>query len=574
MSLEACYEIDPRFLKSAIMEEPQQMPSIFGTINQALNRYSMYIADVGKEIALPGKPKKGWKKYSKLFCDNVIFWALVDAGGDVGKRRTSSINAIIRALEDDGVNRSMVRVLRQGVINEDDGFFHRRTLSKFRRKASGAVEYFSIKVTLHSLDLPALLASLQGCIEDLEEEYIFLHDVDVATDCRRVTSRPILQKYLEDNFGDDVKVVNDLSRVGNHCLSWMATTNDERKVRCKVYNKFVQMMESAETTSSLGSRLESLVIAVDGKLHKRLRRARNTGLSRLEVKFYGDLQDHAYYEDYLELVKEMIQGCPTFKVPYENYWKYMASNITSMVGVFAYGTVDGSETTAFAYCHWWNSITAKKYGVMREKVGREEALKLLANYSFNDRPIYFLEVSLDDPSKEIQVTKHMRPEGCTEMTLAAGRQNGLYPYIYHDEVYEFASMGIVPTNNITIAWPERRLRKSSPPLVDIHQVAMDVEDLYMQTEKLSGTKASYKVAHQVLKERTKYTIIAAVKSTFRAREYIFATLSNGLKVRCGKNLAAKVAKWLDEYVHGKVPQMEFTTTTKRRVRGYTDIFVE
>lgn len=550
------------------------MSSIHATINQALNLYSKFIADVGKEIALPGEPKNGWKKYSKLFCDNVIFWALVDAGGDVDKQKKNSIATIIDALEGDGVNRSMIRVLRQGTIKED-GFFHRRTLRKFGKKAKGVVEYFSIKVTLHSLELATLLASLKASTEDLEKEYIFLHDVDVATDCRRVTSRPILQKYLEDNFGDDIEIVNDLSKVGNHCLSWIAITEDEQKVRCKVYNKFVQMMESAETTSSLGSRMESLVIDVDGKLHKRLRKARKMGLSRLEVKFYGgDLQTLAHYEKYLENVKDMIQKCPTFEVPFEEYWKYMASTISSMVGVFASGKVGGSQKSVFAYCHWWNSITTKKYGVLREKVGREEALKLLANYSFNDRPIYFLEVSLEDPSKEIKVTKYMRQAGCTEMTFVAGRQNGLYPYIYHDEVYEFADMGIVPTNNITINWPETRLRKSSPPLVDIHQVAIDDEDLYMQTEKLSGTKASYKPAHEVLTERTKYTIVAAVTSTFRGKEYIFVTLTNGLKCRCGKSLEAKVVKWLDEYEDGKVPQMEFTTTTKIRVRGYTDICVE
>ena len=567
-----------QILKTSIVEvnnhNSTTMPSIHASINHALNLYSQYIADVGKEIALPGKPKKGWKKYSELFCDNVIFWALVDTGGDVDQQKKNVISAIVDALAADGVNRSMVRVLRQGAIKED-GFFRQRTLKKFGNKASGAVEYLSIKVTLRSLDLATLLASLEGCIEDLEEEYIFFHDVDISTDCRRVTSRPILQKYLEDNYGDEIEIVNDLSRVGNHCLSWIAATKEDQEVRCKVYNKFVQMMESAETTSSLGSRMESLVIDVDGKFHKRLRRARKMGLSRLEVKFYGgDLQTYVYYEDYLEHVKEMIQECQTFEVPFENYWKYMASNISSMVGIFASGTVEGSMKTAFAYCHWWNSVTAKKYGVLREKVDREEALKLLANYSFNDRPIYFLEVSLDDPSKEIKVTKYMRPEGCTEMTFVAGRYNGLYPYMYHDEIYEFADMGIIPTNNITIDWPQRRLRKSSPPLVDIHQITMDDEDLYMQTEKLSGTKASYKVAHEVLKERTKYTIIAAVKSTFRGKEYIFVILTNGLKVRCGKSLEAKVVKWLDEYEDGKAPQMDFATTKKKRVRGYTDILVE
>jgi len=242
------------------------MSSILATINQALNLYAHYIGDVGVEIALPGTPTKGWKKYSELFCDNVIFWALVDSGDDIDKQKKNAIHTILEALEDDGVNRSMIKVLRQGKIIHE-GFFLHRTLKSFGKRAKGNVEYLSIKVTLHSLNLSTLLTSLGDRTDDLEDEYIFLHDIDVATDCRHVTSRPILQEYLEEKFGDEIKIVDDLAKVGNHCLSWTASTDDDQPVRCKVYNKFVQMMESAETTSSLGSRMESLVISnVDEKL--------------------------------------------------------------------------------------------------------------------------------------------------------------------------------------------------------------------------------------------------------------------------------------------------------------------
>lgn len=201
------------------------------------------------------------------------------------------------------------------------------------------------------------------------------------------------------------RIVNDRTRVGDHCLSWIAGTDDEQKVRCKVYNKFVQMMESADNMSSLGTRIESIVIPVDKKFHKRLRHARKSGLTRLEVTFYGgQLYDHAYYANYMKRVKEMIRGCATFAVPFEAYWKSMASNINGMIGIYAYGA--NAKESGFAYCHWWNSVTAKKYGSMRKNVNRDEALKLLANYSFNDRPIYFLEISLDEPEKEIVVSRY------------------------------------------------------------------------------------------------------------------------------------------------------------------------
>ena len=48
------------------------MSSIPATINKAINLYSHLISDVGKEITLPGKPRKGWTKYSEIFYDSII----------------------------------------------------------------------------------------------------------------------------------------------------------------------------------------------------------------------------------------------------------------------------------------------------------------------------------------------------------------------------------------------------------------------------------------------------------------------------------------------------------------------
>ncbi|KAF9536255.1 hypothetical protein EC957_011847, partial [Mortierella hygrophila] len=243
----------------------------------------------------------------------------------------------------------------------------------------------------------------------------------IARDCQYVTSRPILEKYLKEQYDDGdekLEIVKDLDKVGNHCLSWILYTYKNQKIRCKMYNKFVQMMESAETRMSLGSRMEDLVMAQDKKLHKRLRKAKKCGLSRLEITFYGKkLRKFAYYEEVVNDTMDVLQDCPTYRVPFEEYWRYMASTITSMVGVH----IVAENTTAFAYCHWWNSITKKKYGSYRNKVGKDEAMKALANYSFNDRPIYLLEVEMENGIiKNIINTKYKRPIGCTEITLVSG----------------------------------------------------------------------------------------------------------------------------------------------------------
>jgi hypothetical protein len=558
------------FLKKLLSTNTSTMSSIPIAINNALNLYSYLISDVGKEIALPGKSRIGWKKYSKMFCDSVILWALFNKEGDVDVQRDDMVANVLEMMESLDVKRSMVKVLNTGKVKEN-GFFSSRILTKHQKQFGDRYKpgYFSIKVSLHGHDLISLLPLLKPLLDDLADDFVYLHDIDIATDCRYVTSRPILQEYLEEKLGDEIEIVDDLSRVGNHCLSWITTTYKDQRIRCKMYNKLVQMLESAEVRMSLGSRMEDLVMETDKKLHKRLRKAKKCGLSRLEITFYGrKLRKFSYYEDIVENVKNQIQDCPTFRVPFEAYWKYMASNITSMIGVYVFG----EKESAFAYCHWWNSITKKKYGSHRAKVGREEAMTALANYSFNDRPIYFLEVEMDgNKTKDITVTKYMRPVGCKEITLVAGKHKGLYPYKYHDRVWSFKDMGIVKTKHIKIRWPKKRLRKRSPPIVDIHQEAMDDEEMFLRIHDSAIHQATYKPGYSILEDDTQYTVIAIATDMFRGTEYIFATLSNGIRVRCGKSLETKIKAWLNEYPDGEAPYMPFTTTWKRKIRGFMDI---
>ncbi|KAF9199984.1 hypothetical protein BGZ59_003586 [Podila verticillata] len=117
----------------------------------------------------------------------------------------------------------------------------------------------------------------------------------------------------------------------------------------------------------------------------------------------------------------------------------------------------------------------------------------------------------------------------------------MYPYIYHDEVLQFEDMGIVETGNVKIQWPESRIRKGAPPVADIQ-----LDD----------------------------TCAAVVMDKYRGKEYIFATLSNGIKVRCGYSLENKIKTWLDKYDDDCAPYMKFTTVDVRTVRGFKDIIIK
>jgi hypothetical protein len=59
--------------------------------------------------------------------------------------------------------------------------------------------------------------------------------------------------------------------------------------------------------------------------------------------------------------------------------------------------------------------------------------------------------------------------GSTEITLVAGGHKGMFPSrkSLKYNVNMFSEVGIVEVDNISIAWPKRRIDKQTPPIADI-----------------------------------------------------------------------------------------------------------
>lgn len=545
------------------------MVNIQAALNLVLNQYSHLLGDVGKEVALPGKPKQGWQNYSDIFCDNLVVWCM-NNHASTSNNQGRCIAAVREAFKMFQVSPQDIKSLGQGRLWEGNTYIPKSATKAYKRKC-GDLEYtpgyISVKITLRELPAVEIISQLPGIMEELERDYIYLHDLDMATDCQHVTSRAILQDYLR-NLDADTPFVEDRHKVGDHCLSWMSTTHKQQEVRNKVYNKFVQMLESAQVRTSLGSRLEELVASSDDKFTQRLLAAKHTGLSRLELTFYGSkVRPYKYYTRVLDKIKEQLQECLTYKVPYSAYWKYMVRNMPSMVGVY----IPSHHT--FAYCHWWNSVTGKKYGSHRGKISKEEAMTLLANYSFNDRPIYLVEICLDDADEisSTALTTYTRPVGCKAITLVAGGHKGLYPYKYSKGVLDFPDVGLVPYKNITIKWPTRRIRKGDPPLVRIMQQGATEE--YIHVHDTAVHVSTYSAGYVVLEINHEYTICEVSKHQYRGKDTLFAITTGAVHIRCGNSLGGLLQRWLDKHPKGKAPYMGFKTTTKRKVHGVWDILV-
>ncbi|KAG0195781.1 hypothetical protein BGX28_000637 [Mortierella sp. GBA30] len=260
-------------------------------LNDALNDVAYLLSDVGKLRGLPEESlkRKGFAVFSKRFCDSIIFWGLYNSTKEETKGTTIGkyIAELREVFNQYDLDVDSIKLTHCGRLDVDDEYFPTKILKRHRRECNDTsyqAKYMAIKVSLNYCRAKTVVPMLANMVPLLADMCLVLHDVDFARDCRYVTTRWILQRHIHDN--DAAEIVDDRRKVGDHCVSWRGTTEETKNIRYKVYNKFIQVLESADARKSLGSRMEALV-ANEGTFARRLERHKNHGYSRVELTFYG-----------------------------------------------------------------------------------------------------------------------------------------------------------------------------------------------------------------------------------------------------------------------------------------------
>ena len=170
------------------------------------------------------------------------------------------------------------------------------------------------------------------------------------------------------------------------------------------------------------------LVEKDGDFARHIARYREHGYTRIELTFYGrHLLELEEYVEEMDETRIFLKKCPTFQCSFEEQWEERAKCINSMVAVYI-TRENRTNNGLFAYCHWWNSVTSKKYGYSWKNVSPATAQLLLANYSFNDRPIHFIEATVEG-SDYAEISKHTvyrREPGCKAITMVPGPQKGMF----------------------------------------------------------------------------------------------------------------------------------------------------
>jgi hypothetical protein len=554
-------------------------------VNEILNEEANLLSNFGHLQGLPegSEKKEGFSMFTKFFCDSIIFWGLYN--GEKEDKKGTTIGKYIAELRDIFAQSSLVvdsvKLTHCGHLDRNDETFPKCVLERHQKECGDEAykaKYMALKVSLDYSRAKRVVLMLANALPLLAERCIVLHDIDFARDCCYITTRGYLVKHITDNKAGTI--VKDRHKVGDHCISWKGTKkNGTESIRFKVYNKFIQALESADVRKSLGSRMENLV-EKEGRFAQRLELYKNHGYTRIELTFYGPkLQSLWDYSGHMDQTMELLSTCTTFECSFEDQWRQRAECISSMVAVHF------PKEKLFAYCHWWNSITSKKYGYMWRNVSPNVIPLLLANYSFNDHPIYYLVAVVGEDGHACVEKKvvYERVPGCMAMTLVAGGAKGMFPSRNAIEggARKFSKVGIIKVNNIKIGWPKREHDKRTPPLAEIVESTSAEDDTFVKHLK-SVHSSSYTADYNILQPDMEYTIVAAGLHKYRNILEWHAITQCGVKLHMGKSLRSIWVEWIKNFVDAGarmgnvdgVERMTFIAKSKVRNRGKDDIKCE
>jgi hypothetical protein len=518
------------------------------SVEQILLDHDKYLSDIYGIEYTYGDSNQGWWDPSALFCDNVVFWCLIH--WIVGTKPQADIGtyiSLIRCLFAEYLEIAQFKVsyITYGQCKKGKNIFSPEMEKKKRKeldRKSITPGYISVKVSFENVIFGDLLHILKSVVKKLARSFVVMHDMDISMDLARISTRAIIRDYLFGLGLEKSSIVNDRHSVGDNCISWYSSVtvkNTVIQLRAKVYNKFVQMVESSEIRSKLGSKLSYLVANTDLDLAEKIQRYKKEGMTRLELTFYcSKLYKEKHYQEVLESYLTLLSDCPTYKVSYRKQWKMIVERLTQMLVVY----IPASNT--FTYCHWWNSLTGRFQGLQKSKVSLSEVKVLMANLAFNDRPLHYLEVVIN--GKEYSVTdyvKYRRVEGSVQITIVPGPGNSLYPFRrdLKTKALKFADVGMAKYMNLTLEWPESRINRKD------RQTAMEkLEEWYATTDATTNNSSLLHVVNQVvmskyqpdyklMKEGTKYKVTGYGYGDFRGKGYLCLTLedhSGDVYVRC------------------------------------------
>ncbi|ORX65758.1 hypothetical protein DL89DRAFT_260825 [Linderina pennispora] len=330
------------------------------------------------------------------------------------------------------------------------------------------------KVSVYKVSAPNVAIAdpaLTDIFLRMHQEHVFLLNYDITMDCLNISSRAVIKEFLFDNGISSNDILDDEDKVGANCISWF-TDEDEIRIRNKLYNKFVQLLESGEVRNQLTSKLSELVMPTSQQFGETLVACRNEGLMRLELTVHSpELKEVEWNTNLIASTLEFLSDCRTFATSYEKQWMALVDQIHNKHTLCIYF----HKEHALAYCHWFNRTTKKKQGIAKKLKENEDMMTVVSNLSFNGHPTLLLTYATSSGPLESEVVLR---RDITNITIVPSQKNSFWPVVSRErQQHTFAEMGLVNYRGMHIDWLTAQQAREKVCLSTLSSVSEDTDDL-------------------------------------------------------------------------------------------------
>ena len=319
----------------------------------------------------------GFEKVSVKFVDSFIFCVLVPDYNTEKKKKIirntfiGSQNKRIRELiNSNGLEKCTVKgisFLEVKVLKEE--MLHNMPDQNANKEAEMYFEQV-FKIACANVDYFKVMDFLRKA--DYNGYGFYLKDVDITLDYSGSFDKYKVIDHLtsfedfreQGSVGNEEEyprtIIDNDAKVGKNCLTWMENV-DGITTRQKIYNKFVQNLESKCVRSLIGSHWKDWVCQKGTSLSAARDLAKERGLTRAEVTIYiqnNKIPDEDFIDPVLEKIVKYIPKDIVYSTSFANTWK-------SYCNTFKHSLVCIDRTKNIGIIVYsYNQITGKISGQM------------------------------------------------------------------------------------------------------------------------------------------------------------------------------------------------------------------
>lgn len=364
-------------------------------------------ADINKHKEPRGKDKL--KFLNDIFIDNIVLSSISQK--TTKKEDLKYYNAAIRRHFQPLFGEKKQQKIMCISENTDPLFLTKSNIKNYQKmmnsKLQGEKDYYKTieyKITLNEIDINKALKYLNDeYIDALNGKCIYLHDIDFTRDIGFSFDTDNLINEMIDKFDfhyDGEKHKRIIEKDYNNEVSFWIIYEDF-EIRIKIYNKFIQTIESPSTRGAFGSHIAKWINNKNKRINDAIDKSLNVGYSRLEMTFYtpnGRTPKNEIVEANFNEIYDMIKNISSQSIFYNsinNQFMAIMEKVSENLIIY------DKTKKHLLLVRWFNGLSLKMNGIIFKNISclSNRIINIIGKMTFNNVPIRLIMIEYEDKRK-------------------------------------------------------------------------------------------------------------------------------------------------------------------------------